>query len=281
MPACQIYPAETYQAMFDEQLPLITAAKKGDPQALAKLEQMSRPLRRSKAQKFLPNRPDLHEDAAQAAWKGVLNSLRKWSPAWQRLFLAYAHWDVSEAIREFKYQMELTVSRPTHMHRKLAKLTKYNTTDAGELSQLSGLTLSAVKNILAIKQGDLSLQQLQTENENGGGAKYFNSHLRASPPTKEIDSAELQKLLKKALNTLNEREVRIITLYYHTDSTFGQIAQTMNLTRQRVEQINLSALLKLQKFFLKKDPALAGSISRPKTNPKKRRAKNLLSIARV
>ena len=53
---------------------------------------------------------------------GVLTALRKWSPSWNRLFLAFAHWDISEAIREFKYQMELTVSRPTHMHRKLAKL---------------------------------------------------------------------------------------------------------------------------------------------------------------
>ena len=99
---------------------------------------------------------------------------------------------------------------------------------------------------------------------------------------KEIDRSDLSKILGKAMGILDEREAHVILLYYHTDSTFGQIAETMSLTRQRVEQINLSALTKLQKFFLKKDPGLAksicpGKIHAPKANPqhKKRGSKKL------
>ena len=159
MAAPSLSQTASYKALFEEQLPLITAAKKGEPEALAQLEKLSRQLRRAKAHKFLPNRPDLHEDAVQAAWTGVLNSLRKWDPSWKRLFLAFAHWDISEAIREFKYQMELTVSRPTHMHRKLAKLAKFDTSDIDELAHLTGLPQNSVKGIMAIKHGDVSLHE--------------------------------------------------------------------------------------------------------------------------
>lgn len=270
---------DSYKDLFEEQLPLIFAAKNGDAKALAKLEEMSRQLRFSKAQKFLPNRPDLHRDAMQAAWAGVLNSLRKWHPSWKRLFLAYAHWDISESIRQFKYEMELTVCRPTHMYRKLAKLTKFETSDLLELASLSGLPLDSVQDIMAIKHGDVSLQQLKSENDEEMGDAMFANQGTVSPycPLKELDKADLKRLLDQAMTVLDEKEAHVVSLYYHTDSTFCQIAETMNLTRQRVEQINLNALTKMQKFFIKKDPTLTaiirqGKISSPKNclGPKKR-----------
>lgn len=269
----------SYKELFEEQLPLIMAAKRGDSKALSELEEISRHLRYSKAQKFLPNRPDLHKDAMQAAWAGVLNSLRKWDPAWKRLFLAYAHWDISESIRQFKYEMELTVSRPTHMHRKLAKLTKFDTSDLLELASLSGLSLDSVQDIMAIKHGDISLHQLKSEYDEEMGDSMFANQGNISPycPLKEMDKADLKRLLDQAMAVLDEKESHVVSLYYHTDSTFGQIAETMNLTRQRVEQINLTALTKMQKFFIKKDPTLTtiirqGKISMPKNcfSPKKR-----------
>ncbi|MFZ5807212.1 MAG: sigma-70 family RNA polymerase sigma factor [Verrucomicrobiota bacterium] len=288
MPAQFLAETRSYKALFEEQLPLIFAAKRGDPEALEQLERMSRHLRRSKAQKFLPNRHDLHEDAMQAAWTGVLNSLRKWDPSWKRLFLAYAHWDISEAIRQFKYEMELTVSRPTHMYRKLAKLTKFGTSDVDELSRLTGLSSESVKGIMAIKQGDLPLHQFKTDSDEEIDDSYSLAPNNDMPPCplKEMDKADFKRLLDQAMSVLDEKEAHVILLYYHTDSTFGQIAETMNLTRQRVEQININALLKLQKFFIKKDPALAisikkGKISTPKEcmYPKKRGKRSCLKEA--
>jgi|GEM_PF-3951725 len=278
-----VIPVETedYREVFEVQLPLIRAAKKGDPEALVQLEVLSRNLRRSKAQRFLPNRPDLHEDAIQSAWTGVLNALRKWDESWRRLFLAYAHWDISEAIREFKYEMELTVCRPTHMHRKLSKLTKYNTSDVDELAELSGLTSESVKGIMAIKHGDVSLHQYKLDHEEDIGNRFImEQDSDEATPVQALDQADLLKLLDDAMGILDEREAHVVMLYYHTDSTFGQIAETMNLTRQRVEQINASAIQKLQRYFLTRDPDLVIALKHQKALGTKRGGREALGAGR-
>jgi RNA polymerase sigma factor (sigma-70 family) len=264
--------AKVYQAMFEEQLPIIKAAKKGNPQALIKVEEMSRFLRRSKTQKFLPNRPDLHEDAMQAAWTGVLNALRKWDASWGRLFLAYAHWDIAEAIRKFKYEMESTVTRPTHVHRKLAKLAQFDTYNVDELSELSGITARNVRNAMAIRQGDISLHQAQFESEEDIGSSYaIENHTIENEPSHSMNRGDMVGILQQAMRTLDERELHILTLHYTTDATFGEIAETMNVTRQRVEQINGLAIEKLRRFFANKDPELGIKFEK-KPMPKTRRA---------
>lgn len=252
---------ETYDEMFQEQLPLIRKAQKGDAVALAKLEIMSRSLRRSKAQKFLPNRPDLYEDAMQAGWTGILNALKKWDAKWGRLFLAYAHWDISEAIRSFKYEMELTVARPIHMHRKLAKLSKFHTYDTNELESLSGMSGRAINGIMAMRQGDVSLQEIQFEGDEDLGARISALQTnQEDSPLFAVDQAEILKMLEGAIAQLDPKEAYVVKLYYENDTTFSEIAETMNLTRQRVEQINTMALNHIRKMLSQKLPELKKAI---------------------
>lgn len=257
-PASAVHPPEEeqYAEAFEEQLPVILAAQKGESWALGKLDVLSHPLRRSKAQRFLPGRPDLHEDAIQAAWLGVLKALRKWNGTRNRLFLAYAHWDISEAVRDFKYEMELTVPRPAHLHRKLSRLTKFHTSDVGELSQLSGLSSESIQGIMALKHGDLSFQRLCPDQDEEMGLPFLQELETDETPSRALHRAELLHLLEEGMTFLSDRELHIVNLYYREESTFGQIAATLHLTRQRVEQINAAALQKLRRYFLQRDPHL-------------------------
>ena len=65
-----------------------------------------------------------------------------------------------------------------------------------------------------------------------------------------VEEATLADDLLKCLNVLNEREQRVINLYYgngYERQTMAEIAEAMDLKRERVRQIRDQALRKLKK----------------------------------
>ena len=65
-----------------------------------------------------------------------------------------------------------------------------------------------------------------------------------------VEEATLTDDLLKCLNVLNEREQRVINLYYgngYERQTMAEIAETMGLKRERVRQVRDQALRKLRK----------------------------------
>ena len=65
-----------------------------------------------------------------------------------------------------------------------------------------------------------------------------------------VEEATLTDDLLKCLNVLNEREQRVINLYYgngYERQTMAEIAEAMDLKRERVRQIRDQALRKLKK----------------------------------
>jgi RNA polymerase primary sigma factor len=65
-----------------------------------------------------------------------------------------------------------------------------------------------------------------------------------------VEEATLTDDLLKCMNVLNEREQRIINLYYgngYERQTMAEIAETMELKRERVRQVRDQALRKLKK----------------------------------
>ena len=65
-----------------------------------------------------------------------------------------------------------------------------------------------------------------------------------------VEEATLTDDLLKCLNVLNEREQRVVNLYYgngYERQTMAEIAEAMDLKRERVRQIRDQALRKLKK----------------------------------
>jgi RNA polymerase primary sigma factor len=72
----------------------------------------------------------------------------------------------------------------------------------------------------------------------------------AAPPDADILSESAREQLETALETLEERELRIIRLYFGLDGnealTLEEIGDMMNLTRERIRQLKERALSKLR-----------------------------------
>ncbi|MGN0605706.1 MAG: sigma-70 family RNA polymerase sigma factor [Oscillospiraceae bacterium] len=65
-------------------------------------------------------------------------------------------------------------------------------------------------------------------------------------PEKRILKQELRELIKEALDSLPERDRLVVTLYYYENLTLSEIAQVLDVTIQRVSQINSRAILKIK-----------------------------------
>ena len=70
-------------------------------------------------------------------------------------------------------------------------------------------------------------------------------------PEQDVNEAELQKLLKKALTELPEREALVIQLYYVEELNVFEIAEVLEVSTGRVSQIKKSAIGQLRQFIEK------------------------------
>ncbi len=70
-------------------------------------------------------------------------------------------------------------------------------------------------------------------------------------PEEELNEVELQKLLKKAIVELPEREALVIQLYYVEELNVFEIAEVLEVSTGRVSQIKKTAIAQLRKFIEK------------------------------
>jgi RNA polymerase sigma factor for flagellar operon FliA len=65
-------------------------------------------------------------------------------------------------------------------------------------------------------------------------------------PETNLFKNELSDTLKQAIEELSERERLVVTLYYYENMKLSGIAKVLNVTDQRVSQINTKAVMKLR-----------------------------------
>jgi RNA polymerase sigma factor for flagellar operon FliA len=63
------------------------------------------------------------------------------------------------------------------------------------------------------------------------------------------DQLMLRRSLEQALLALDEREQRVIQMYYEFELSYKEIAAVLNLTDARVCQLNKGALRKMKAFL--------------------------------
>ena len=60
---------------------------------------------------------------------------------------------------------------------------------------------------------------------------------------------ELKQMLLKSLDSLTEKERRVIELYYYDDLTLKEISQVLSVSESRVSQLHTKALIKMKKVM--------------------------------
>jgi len=189
-------------------------------------------------------------------------------------FSTYATWWIKQAIRRAVVNTAKTIRIPSYMVETISRwknisMKLYHTLgrqpSVNEITKeldISPDSIGIIKRM--IRAGDsaqaFSLELLHTFSEG-------LEDVAATRPEESIFSEDESEKIKQLLGAIDEREALILRLRYgiggKTSKTLREIGQMIDLTRERVRQIENDALRKLQRLWLKlrKKRATAGEVA--------------------
>ncbi|MDT8406716.1 MAG: RNA polymerase sigma factor RpoD/SigA [Methylococcales bacterium] len=202
-------------------------------------------------------------DLVQEGTVGLIKSVDRYD--WRRAvrFSTYAIYWIKQTISRAMVRQEKMVRLPYNIAAKAAAvfetmndwLVKNNRWPSiDELVQVCGLPAEEVKAIVENYQPTVSLNSAVNADEDDQPEMITMLEQNHYPqPLTELANATLRDFLRQAVNTLPAREAEIINSRFGLDNnyemTLQDIADQMSLTRERVRQIQNSALAKLKANF--------------------------------
>lgn len=68
-------------------------------------------------------------------------------------------------------------------------------------------------------------------------------------PESVIENTEVKEILVDAINTLPEKEKKVVSLYYYDELTYKEIGKLLNISESRVSQLHTKAIIRLKNRF--------------------------------
>jgi RNA polymerase primary sigma factor len=143
----------------------------------------------------------------------------------------------------------------TETLQKMARLSQSFVKEKGreptveELALTTGLTRQKVAEILQTTQETVSLETPVGDRAESSLSEFIQDRDVPSPPDTVIHSS-LRHQIELALRSLTEREAEVIRLRFglgqNGDHTLEEVGERLQVTRERVRQIESKALRKLQ-----------------------------------
>ena len=122
--------------------------------------------------------------------------------------------------------------------------------DVETIAKDVGLSVDKVKNVIKITKEPVSLEAPVGSEEDGRFGDFIEDKSSASPMD-SVMKEDLKQQIDDVLDQLNEREKAVICMRFglmkdESDRTLEEIGKELNVTRERVRQIESSAIKKLK-----------------------------------
>ena len=196
---------------------------------------------------------------------GLMNAVERFDPEKGGKLSTYGAWWIKQSIKRALANQSKTIRLPIHMVDKIARMRRISSILAealgreptdDEIAEELGLPRQKIAMLKQASQRPTSLDAPVNEGEATEYGEMISDE-SASDPLEMLSDKNLQAEIAPLLSILNERERRII------DERFGltglkpmlleDVGREFGVSRERIRQLQNSALAKMRKALLKKD----------------------------
>ena len=191
---------------------------------------------------------------------GLIKAVERFDPAKGGKLSTYAAWWIKQSIKRALANQSKTIRLPVHLVDKISKMRKVATLlteefgrepTEEEIAIEMQIPVNKIAHMKSVSVRPASLDAPINDEEGGSPFGEIVGDENATSPYETLREKNIQGDLRELLDSLDEREARIIKLRFGIDGsnemTLEEVGKLFNVTRERVRQLQNLAISKMRK----------------------------------